>query len=882
MSKTKEEVQKLLEKNYQAVQVAELGVYDKNVEVNKVFTKSIKDLGANLKTELEELQDEQKTVKTDFVKKVSDINATTKEKNAKIEANKTKVNKTYESAIKSIEDSFQKELARLNEEIAQLSLDNDTLINEVLENYTKDVEASTKAITSINEKGEKDQAILTKKIEDIKVKQDAKVSELSRKEQDKISKLEEASNKEVSKQEEILAEERQKIDTKLAQLKPVYEEELEEIEENIQEKNDEFNAKKESIRSSADQRIVVREKHLQRALKDNDNRSAKQHKKDIEKFRKEAERDLVLLSKTYKTDSEQATVYRLNFVKDNLEKLADYERDFADYEHEKQKDIDVLKAVLVNNIDNTKLDFEKQIAEETDNYNKSFNDVREKQEEAIKDQELEVELEEAKQIKLEIEFNKDNKFNEQKHNENNEVKEKDLRDVSIIKEKDEMISKDTLDVDLSTLNNEQGILNYEQARDLEVFKLQEKIENHKAENQRLNANKNEFYTYQSALEPLFKTRASEMFKFEEQELTNRYQIKLGYLEKQLVLVEQDYEVIKGKINAVLEVERAPFEKIINSIAGDLKTELEQLEETFNLEVQELNDKIAPLTERKDRRERTELEDKLTSVKENFEFDRKRKEAHINEETKVYQKALDYAVNRNQTALVEAEELFVNEKENISKAIDMLNSNKIVELDDAKYRHQSTESAVQDFNTKAASRNTLNTEENQAYLDAEIAYEQHIVNEENSRFEQLKEATNNSYNKTLKSLEEEKETALNEATNKLSEQESNLESFKQNVENSKHDIQKEADKLLEEESHKTSKNNQAINQKHHEKQNELEDNLKKQESEFKHDLNELSKKISQENDKLEATEKHIIKEADHKLKESIQVINKKLQEDISNI
>ena len=270
------------------------------------------------------------------------------------------------------------------------------------------------------------------------------------------------------------------------------------------------------------------------------------------------------------------------------------------------------------------------------------------------------------------------------------------------------------------------------------------------------------------------------------------------------------------------------------------------------------------------------------MKRNFELEKQRKQAHISEETKVYQDVLDCAIQRNQTALLEAEELFTNEKENIAKAIDMLKTNQDAELDEAKFRLQSTEAAVQDFNTKAASRNTLNTEENHSYLDAEIAYEQHIIDEENSKFEQQKEATNNSYNKTLKSLEEDKETALNETTNKLSEQESNLESFKQECENNKHNAQKEADKLLEEETDKTNDNNQAINQKHKEKQKELEEELHKQESEFKHHLSELSKKVSQEKDRLESEKKQIVKEADTDLKETIIKIDKKLKENIASI
>ena len=218
----------------------------------------------------------------------------------------------------------------------------------------------------------------------------------------------EASDKQVLKFQEAISEEKDKYAKKLAQLLPIYEEELSEIDENIEAKKFEYDTKHESIRTSADQRIAVREKHLHRAMDDNDQRSVKQHKKDIEKFRKEADRDLVLLRKSHKSDEEQSAIYRKNFMKENLEKLAEIEKEHNSVLELKQKDIEDTKVTLAYNVENTNLEYEKLQAEALDAFNQAFAEVRNKQEEVMKQKEIDLDKEEDTQKKLLIEFEKTN------------------------------------------------------------------------------------------------------------------------------------------------------------------------------------------------------------------------------------------------------------------------------------------------------------------------------------------------------------------------------------------------------------------------------------------------------------------------------------------
>lgn len=882
MSKTKEEVIKILEKNYQSVQVAELSVYDKNEELDKTFLTSVKELDKNLKNELKELSSDLKTTKTDFTKKQSETKSLVSTKKMDFEASIAKAKEEYSKQLVEIEEAYQQEVTLLNNDVQSLNIEYEVLMKDVEATFKKDIEMSQKAIASINSKSEKDLAVLSAKLEDLKGKHEEKLQDLKEKESTKLQKLQEVFEKELSALEKSLAEEKEKRDAKISNLRPVYEEELAEIDENIKEKKDEYESKRESIRSSADQRIQVRTKHLERAQKEGDSRSAKQHKKDIDKFKKEAERDIILLEKAYKVDSQQSEVYRTNFIKDNFEKLADIERDFSDIEHEKTIAINELKATHNHAIEQAKFEYEKYRFEEQNEYNKAVNEVSVKQEEVSKDTKVDLLHEEDNQAKLTLEFNKTNKINELNYQQDVESKQKDLRDAAIKKEKADVLAKDELDKTLATLNHDLDVLDNECKRDLEVLKLQEKIEVHRNENKRLNANKTEFYHYQTTLDPLFKSRAAAIYQYEELEINNRFNLKAQFLTKELASIQKDYDVVIDKIQKTYDIEKDPFVQIIDSIAGIEKAELESLQEEHNQKLQEITEKIESLTDRKDRKEKQQLEDSLQALKTDFEKMKHQKEANILKETKVYQDALDHASNQNQKALQEVEELFTKEISRIKQLLELLKTNQEAELDEAKARLQSTEANIQEFITNAASRNTSSTEYYQNYLDSEIAYEESVIQEENTRFEDRKDHSSKSLHKILNELENDKKASLDSIETRLNEQNKNLSEHKEVTDKNINIAKKEAEKLVEERNSITSSSLKEFEKMLEDKQSELKNELHKKEVEIAQLLSDNEKKVNDENHKLDQTKKQIHKDVEAALKETIQKIDQKLKEDKSKI
>jgi hypothetical protein len=882
MPKTTEELQKIINQNYKKVQESELQVYDKNEALKKQFVQDEKSLATQLKNELKEITEKRKQVKQQFKSELEELIKKGESHQSDILLRREKTTQTYEQSIVAANKKFEEEVKKLNQAIEEENQAYKKLVKSVLDEYNKNIANAKKTIEKINEKGLKDQATFQSKLEELKAKYDAKVKETSEKEETKIAKLNEACEKEVNKQEDLMVSERKKLDDKLEALRPVYLEELEEINDNIQQKKEEYEAKHESIRSSADQRIAVREKHMHRAMDDNDSRSAKQHKKDIEKYRKEADKDLVLLRKNYNQENEQAQEYRKNFIKENFEKLANLEREYKEFEEAKQKEIDELQIKLTHDINLTKLDFEKQQAELLQEYNKDFKEIRVKQEDVLRQQELDVEAQENIQMNLTISFDKTNIINEENHKLILETRAKELRDAEIEKRKDELLEKDVLDNEVSKLENEKTLADLELAQNKDLLIEKEIVENHRFDQLQMSSHKEEFFGFQTNLEPLFLHRAEQASVFEEQEVNNRYQIKLSFLQKQLTEMKEDYDKLVEKIKDVYDKEKAPLEAIIEKIAGDQKTELETIEEVHQEKVTAIKEKIDGLHPRKDKKQIRDLEDDLAELEDDYEQNVKQKKANIHASTKTYQVALDAATSRYEKALEEAEKLFDNENLRFQKSIEMLQTNQIAELDDVKMRKMQTETSVQDFLSSAATRNTLNTEDNQSYLSDLIAQAETRMSNRVKLFENQREQENNRFNQQLQELANIKKEALEQVTQDFGRQESDLESFKSMIESNQKQAEEKATFDLNTQVSKTHAKNDEINAKFDANQKVIKDTLDNQTEEFNTKMQSINKNVNEENNHYDSEEKRVHKEYEQRLKDSLKDIDAALATDIKNI
>ncbi len=882
MPKTKEEIQKILEKQYLEVQKQEFTVYDKAEEVSKDFTKGVKEIGATLKSELKKHDAKQKEITAKFA--VFSQNFIDKDKAHQEEVAKKKVNFTniYDQSIALAKEKQVAEVKRLEKLVVEIKKANVANLAKAKMEYEKAVEESVKNIKQIIQKGEKDQTSLKGKIEDLKAKFELKITDIDEKHASKLEKLTEIATQNEEKLNNDIKNEREKLDHKLATLKPIYEEELAEIDEKIDDAKTEFDAKYENIKSASDQRIAVREKHMHRAQAENDMRSVKQHKKDIDKFRKEAEKDLVLLTKNFNSANKEAIEYRKVFVKENFEKLAVLDKEHTNIHHKLLHEIEKVKATLKTDLANTNLDFEQQKADELIAFNKGLNDIEHKQAKATKEQEDFVEAEENTQAKLLIEFESYNSIEKEKLDDELESKAKDIRVVNINKDKEDNLAKNSLDIEITKLDNELEVSAVTLEKDQKLNDQQEKIECHELQYNRQTSAKNEFLDYQQLFGPLFVSRAEEIFKYEELEINNRTTIKLATLEKQKARVNKDNELLLAKINEVLAEERVHYDEEITAASGKKLEEFNAFKEEGNLKLESLKEKINALDSKTDRKKIKELNIKLDNETDKLKDAIKQKQEDIKNEIAVFQEALDGAIKRNEIAISEAQALYEAEMGRINQSIDTVTSTKQLELDDAKNKLDKTKEDSQAFVTKAATRNAQTTEENSDYLNKHNQLENDIINHIKNVYATDCEKLNQKLNTLLKDIDNDSQDLLERIDNELKSEEKNYENFKENIAKNIENIMENTKDKLQEQLEKSNNNKKQILDKFDQSNKQADNKLNEKQEEYDKHSSNVKNRIAEEKRKYEDELKQIQKENEENLKQSIVQINSKLSEDIKSI
>ena len=171
MAKTKEEILKILEKNYKPTQVQELTVYDKVAEQHSEFNKDVKDLDKSRTAELKKIDKEEKDVKAASLITLAASSEKHQKHLAEVEKKKTSANQLL---TKQLEASAQKELALLEGkqiEIAAIKKSFEKALKQLDKQLKSDLDASAKQIAAYVEKGEKDQAAFEMKINDLMAKE---------------------------------------------------------------------------------------------------------------------------------------------------------------------------------------------------------------------------------------------------------------------------------------------------------------------------------------------------------------------------------------------------------------------------------------------------------------------------------------------------------------------------------------------------------------------------------------------------------------------------------------------------------------------------------------------------------------------------------------
>jgi len=873
MAKTKEEILKILEKNYKETQVQELSVYDKVIEQHTAFTKDAKELDKERTAEFKKIDKDEKAEIERVKAQIADIEQKHQAHLADVETRKEAAQQLY---TKELTESAQNEQGLLDgkqKEIDAINKSFDKALKELDKQLKLDLDASNKQILASQEKGAKDQASFEVKISDLKAKYEAKVVTLQEKQQHKLEKLLEVHAKKVESIQAAIVSEKESADKKAVLKQAVYEEELEEINEKITFEKDEFEQKFASIKDSAEKRIAVREKHLQRAISDNDQRSAKQHKKDIAKFKKEIEHDLAVLQKNYDQQSQVSAAYPIKFKKDYLEECANREREFVDFSQQKQLELDNLKIQLTFDQENTKLEYQKLLAEELDKFNNDYAQIREKQE-TVKSQQIQDEEQEKHTQELfQIEWDRATKTEQENHKDDLETKAKEQRVIQLHKVAEDDLAQNTLSDTLARLESEVEVAEVTLAHDKTEAKLKKQIKLHTFQDKRHQAHKNEFLAYQQQLAPLFNNRAKEILAYDELEINNRLALKLAFYNEEQKTLDKDYELLTAKVDTMYTEEATFFEAQIEDIAGSQKVELDAFVEEHEAKAVELKAKFESIDNRKDRKV---AENEYNDFTRHYKEQRAQKEQQLQQSVGVYLNALNDAKDRKEKALRDLADLYNAGTARVNRFIDQVKADAQAELDNSQKHVNETGENINQFNLSAASRNQQQTDANNLYLQTQIQTENDKIKNANSILENSRELLHENLNAEIQKLSTARQQLLDKKADEVHAQEANLEAFKNQIEAAIEAIKVDANNRVSAQNSAFAQTSSNITTALNQELGQIRTALANQVSDFNQTLSTISKNIQTAKNLLESEQKRVKKEFDDRLKQEFTRILDDLQ------
>lgn len=879
---TKEEKQALLTKQYQAVLDKELAVYDNAKKAHSSLTKEIKKVQAEYTKQIKAIDAKEKKLQTTYKNKVKKREETHQTLLNQIAVSKEEVVATHAANKETIEADNKAVATANKKQLTAAKKDLTKQAKDAEKEHVQGHEKADKTIVQIKEKGVKDQATFDQKLNDLKTKFEAKIESLNDKEQTKKAKLIEAHEKKVQSVQEAIQKEQEKHDKNLAIVIPTFEEELEEIDEKIALEQADFDKKYANIKTSSDKRIAVREKHMQRALSENDNRSAKQHKKDIAKFRKEAEKDLAILEKNYNQQKAVSADYRINFIKEHYANLADLERKAADIKEQKQLELDQLVIAHTTQLEQTTQEYNQLRADELKAYNENYAATREKQEN-VKHQEL-IDIEEQNMIKLQIDhtlaakqdiIEEETKTAQEEFDKAERLREKDC-------ETKLALNDNNLSLEQAKLDAQIDVAELEKDRDINNLDHEQAKEKHTLQDERHNAQKESFHAYQLAFSPALVSRVETLTEYHQTEVKNRTQLELKVLLAEQKELEKDHKLLVTHIDETFNKDKVFYEEHINALAGPKQEELDAFIQENQTTLLELKNKIEQLTDRKDRRERHQLEEQYQLQESSYKKLRTQKEEEIQAVVGVYQDALNELQDRHEVALKDANDLYNASVQAIEQQIEQVEQHETDALAQLEQQKLQTEEQLNTFTLQAASRNQQHATSNQTYLDRQLAIEDGHINDINNDCEAKREARNTILDQTI-SEHNQTEQSLNQ-DNQLFVQAQNqeFESYQQESHQTIQSRKQQLDSSNQEEQNTFNQKKAEIVAALDQELSTIRANLDEQTSSYNQTVQEIEQAKLQATNHLEDEQKRVQKEYEERLKQDYDKIAQDQQTNIQSM
>jgi len=882
MADKTEKTEKNLNKNYGAVQKKENSLADLKVNLAKEFAANTTGLQKTLNKEMKTHEAFDKAIKAKYKGILKEINANHLTHKTDIDLRVKSFELLHQEELKNSASKFVNSNIELDKLITAINKEYAKLVKDVNTQNDKDLLAIEKEKARLVKQGEEDIAKLLANLKDTQDKYENLVSNLNEKRDLKAEKLNTALAKKIEKTNSDIEKEQLKTDKNIADLKPTFDDNLTAIEDKIIEQRHKYQTKDNTIKSALESRVARHEKFLNKAISQKDNKSIKEHRKNISSLEKEAEKEDRLLQKEHNDKLAVLVKKKKELISANMTKTASFQTEFTKYKEDKLFQLELLKANLANDLSENILNTKQKLEDELNKYNVCFANNDREQAEVIKQLDLNLENQDHQQVNQVILFDKTNKINDIKHQEALASKATEVKAVELLKETEEAISKLALETELEKLKTENLIAEKELIESVKLNEENELIEYHKNDFNKQSSLNTEGLNHHSELSKLYNARALALSEYEELEVNNRFDLKVAFLQAQNELVSEDNKAIMKKVEQVFESEKAMFELEINKLAKSALDELEQFKTEQNEVIEKMIKKRNALDARAYKKEIRVLDREIADKKDDLKDDVKKKQKAINAKTAVYKKALEQAEVRKFSGLNEATSLFNNEQTRLNNSVDSLQKERANELEDIKTRLSSTNNDTNKYYSQAEERNSAMTNENTDYQNSRIEKEEAIIKEVKALFEKEKHEFNTALENALADLEKQKNNTNQEASNNKLKEEEALENKIKDFANQVNSINKTAEGLQNDQRSVNKSNMSKIESKYNDHLTKVTNEFKVKQENYKVKTVEVEKATNEKNKTFDASKKQAQKNYDVSLSSGLSTINQKLQQDLKKV
>ncbi|MBN2605131.1 MAG: hypothetical protein JXR62_04820 [Bacilli bacterium] len=726
MEDMNEKLEKTLHKNYAKVQKKELEVSETTEILAKNFASEVALLAKQLKQESTAHKGSDKDIKSKYKDELGTIKESHQSQLDSITSEISIQESKYQKELVDIKEAHSADSEKINKEISKVNKEFQKQLDLLKKQNDKDLSLNQVEMEQAKEKATLEIKELEAKFSVEKERYDGIVASLNAEKNEKIDKLSESLNKKVEALTQEIQNEENKIATKLEESVPKYQKGLEAIEKGIDFEQDQYDTKLVAMRSTLESKIARHEKFMNKNIKDNDQRAAKQHRKEIIALQKNGEKELKLLAIEFEEKTKDTVLKRKAYIKENFEKINLLSKKIVEYREERLFKISTTKAEAYSEIEDIKFEYSKLLLEEQHKFDEIIRDHSNKLAELNRKHSLMFEgINHARNL-LNLQFDKAKKIVDQNNFIELSYKKKELTRNELQIESKNDNAKLELNLAIAELESNAKFAKMKLIHDIELNKRNELMEQYNIDlNRQVSVNKNQL-AYQGKVRELFESRAKLLFEYDDLEVNNRFDLKIKFIRDQIEVLSKDKDKIIQKIEETFKDEQELYVNQKMKISTELQAELTDFETNAIKELDSLVAKRDALDPKEFKKEAKEFERVITEKREELRLGLETRKNAISLKTSLFDIGLAQVNSKREKSLADYDAFFNIELGKLQSEIEYLQDTRDQEIADCKGRYAKTNEAAQDYYNQASKTCDNAINESKEFLQARVQSENKFI------------------------------------------------------------------------------------------------------------------------------------------------------------